>query len=212
MTASTLERTIWAGFAVGVLAVVVFGVISLRRSTPASSDLPPLGALPDFALTERSGKTVTRADLAGEPWVANFIFTQCSGVCPVLSTRMGKLRKALADNGFDNVRSVSISVDPTHDTPQVLSAYAQQYNADADRWLFLTGPTGDLYRLISEGFRLAVAQRSAEEATRTPGELITHSDRFVLVDGSGQLRAYYHGTDSAAVEQILADLRLLTST
>jgi protein SCO1/2 len=81
--------------------------------------------------------------------------------------------------------------------------------ADADRWWILTGPREELYRLVSEGFHLAVAERSPEEATQTPGEMITHSDRFVLVDASGRLRAYYHGTESAAVQQILRDLPML---
>jgi cytochrome oxidase Cu insertion factor (SCO1/SenC/PrrC family) len=168
-----------------------------------------LGTVPEFSLVERSGRAVTRADLVGQPWVANFVFTQCGGVCPLLSTRMGQLRRALAEQGFPHVRSVSFSVDPAHDTPTVLRAYAEQHHADADRWWFLTGPREELYRLVSEGFHLAVAERSPEEATQTPGEMITHSDRFVLVDASGRLRAYYHGTDSAAVQQILRDLPML---
>jgi protein SCO1/2 len=122
---------------------------------------------------------------------------------------MSQLQRALAEQGFTGVRSVSFSVDPVHDTPAVLTEYAEGHHADADRWLFLTGARADLYRLISEGFRLAVAERSPEEATQTPGEIITHSDRFVLVDSAGQLRAYYHGTESATVEQILQDLRTL---
>jgi protein SCO1/2 len=209
MKGPTLERLIWAGFAVGISAVILASVFSLRRSTSFDGGLPTLGNLPDFSLVERSGRAITRADLAGHPWIANFIFTQCAGVCPVLSKRMAQLQRALAEQGFTTVRSVSFSVDPTHDTPTVLRVYAEQHHADAERWLFLTGARADLYRLISEGFRLAVAERSAEEATQRPGELITHSDRFVLVDGAGRIRAYYHGTDAAAVEQILADLRML---
>jgi cytochrome oxidase Cu insertion factor (SCO1/SenC/PrrC family) len=201
MKATTFERLIWAAF--------VFGVVSLRRSSSTSNGLPVLGTVPEFSLVERSGRTVTRAELDGQPWVANFIFTQCGGVCPMLSTRMAQLQRALAEKGITNVRSVSFSVDPAHDTPQVLRVYAEQYHADANRWLFLTGPRSELYRVISEGFSLAVAERSAEEATQTPGELITHSDRFVLVDAAGHLRAYYHGTDAASVQQILHDLPTL---
>ena len=209
MKATTPERLIWAAFAVGILAVVVFATTSLRRSRSTHDGLPVLGTVPEFSLIERSGRTVTRAELVGQPWVANFIFTQCGGVCPLLSTRMGQLQRALAENGLANVRSVSFSVDPAHDTPQVLRRYAEQHQADPDRWFFLTGPRTELYRVISEGFRLAVAERSSEEATQTPGEMITHSDRFVLVDASGHLRAYYHGTDPAAVQQILQDLPTL---
>lgn len=210
MKAPTLERMIWAGFAVGIGAVILAGVVSLRRSSSQPADgLPVLGTLPEFSLVERSGRSVTRAELVGHPWVANFIFTQCAGVCPVLSTRMGQVQRALAEQGLADVRSVSFSVDPVHDTPTVLRIYAEQHHADAERWLFLTGSRDELYRVISEGFRLAVAERSPDEATQTPGELITHSDRFVLVDATGQIRAYYHGTESATVEQILRDLHTL---
>lgn len=213
MKATTLERIIWAAFAAGIIAVVVIGVVSLRRSSsPLTEGLPVLGVVPEFSLTERSGRTVTRAELMGQPWIANFIFTQCSGVCPVLSTRMAQLQRSLAEQGFTGVRSVSFTVDPGHDTPPILQAYAEQHHADANRWLFLTGTRAELYRLVSEGFHLAVAERSPEEATQTPGEIITHSDRFVLVDSTGQVRAYYHGTESVSVEQILQDLRTLSGS
>ena len=210
MSATTLERVIWAAFAAGILAVVVIGVVSLRRAaSPSSVGLPVLGVVPEFSLVERPGRAITRADLMGQPWVANFIFTQCAGVCPVLSTRMAQLQRALAEQGLTNVRSVSFSVDPTHDTPAVLKVYADQHHADPNRWLFLTGEHAELYRMVGEGFRLAIAERAPDEATQTPGELITHSDRFVLVDSAGQLRAYYHGTESATVGQILKDLATL---
>jgi cytochrome oxidase Cu insertion factor (SCO1/SenC/PrrC family) len=170
--------------------------------------LPVLGTVPDFALTERSGRVVTKADLGGRPWVANFIFTTCAGVCPLLSNRMAALRRDLAARGL-MVRSVSFSVDPARDTPHVLRDYAARYTADQHAWLFLTGPHEQLYGLISDGFHLSVAERSAAEAAQSPGELITHSDRFVLVDADGQIRAYYHGTDAEVVAQVLRDVATL---
>jgi protein SCO1/2 len=207
MNAGAAERLVWGGLGAVVVVVVAAGLWSLLGSATRSisAQLPVLGEVPRFVLTERSGGTVSDSDLAGEPWVADFIFTQCSGICPILSNRMAELERALRREGLA-VRLVSFSVDPARDTPAVLREYADRFGADPGRWLFLTGERAALYRLIGEGFRLSVAERSAEAAADDGGELITHSDRFVLVDGSLRIRGYYHGTEPDAVERVLEDL------
>jgi cytochrome oxidase Cu insertion factor (SCO1/SenC/PrrC family) len=189
-----------------VLIVVAAGVWSVSNGSGGrpSQELPILGRLPDFSLVERSGRTLTRSDLAGKVWVANFIFTSCQGICPLLSSRMAKLRQSLA--GIDPpVLSVSMSVDPTHDTPEALREYAERYKADSNDWLFVTGPPAEIRRLIAEGFRLSVAERSPEEAGET-GELITHSDRFVLVDENSQIRGYYRGAEGDVLPRLEEDI------
>src|SRR5437867_913183 len=93
--------------------------------SPAADDL---GEVADFALTERSGETVHRADLLGKVWVAAFGFTRCTGPCPQVSGTMARLQAELA--GQPDVRLVSFSVDPDHDTPEVLREYAQRFGAD----------------------------------------------------------------------------------
>lgn len=200
------ERWIWLGLAVVVAAVMAAGLLSLRGGG-ASAGPPVLGQVPDFRLLERSGEPLTRGDLAGTPWVADFVFTQCSGVCPALSTRMAELRRTLRERGLA-ARLVSFSVDPVRDTPDVLRAYAQRFGADDRSWLFVTGERDALHRLIGEGFRLSVAERAPEQAA-DGGELITHSDRFVLVDADGRIRGYYHGTDDEALPALLRDLQAL---
>jgi protein SCO1 len=208
MKTSGSERWVWVGLGVVVAAVATAGLFSLRRRASPGATLPVLKTLPAFALTERAGTPLTLADLAGRPWVADFIFTRCTGICPALSTRMRELRQKLDERGL-SARVVSFSVDPTHDTPAVLREYAQHFGADAD-WLFATGNRDALYRLIGQGFQLSVAERSPDEA-KDGGELITHSDRFVLVDGQGRIRAYYHGSDASAVPDILRDVAALQS-
>ena len=210
---------IWGVLAAVLAAVVAGGVVALMPGSGAApapsqslSDPGDYGSLPAFSLTERSGRRVGLDDLAGRYWIADFIFTRCTGVCPILTARMSSLAPALAGiPGGDQVRLVSFSVDPSWDTPEVLSRYAAASAAGAagDRWLFLTGPSEDLYRLIKDGFRLSVAERS-EGFAEVAGDLITHSDRFVLVDPSGRIRGYYHGTDEESVAKLLVDLgRLL---
>jgi protein SCO1 len=203
--ALSAERAIWLGLCAVIVVVVVAGLWSLRRAAPAGAP-PAMGEIPAFTLVERSGRPITRDDLAGQPWVADFIFTRCSGMCPALSARMADLRRRLGAAGLQ-ARLVSFSVDPEHDTPEVLRGYATRYAADDD-WFFVTGDRGALYQLIGNGFRLSVAERSPEQAP-DGGELITHSDRFVLVDADGRIRGYYHGTEPDSVVALLRDLAAL---
>jgi protein SCO1/2 len=174
----------------------------------AESGLPVLGTVPAFRLIGSDGEPVSQASLAGSVWVADFIFTRCPSLCPLLSARMASVQDALARQGKNAVRLVSFSVDPANDTPEALRAYADRFHADRSRWLFVTGERGALYTLISQGFRLAVAERP--EGDNTGGEgLITHSDRFVLVDRNLQIRGYYHGTDDDGVAPLLRDIATL---
>lgn len=205
--ATRADRIVWVALGGVVVAVIVAGLWSLVSSRHDGS-LPVMGAVPDFRLVERSGRAVTRADLAGRVWVANFIFTSCSGVCPVLSARMAELRQKLG-NVAPDVRSVSMSVDPTRDTPAVLREYAGRYGA-GDGWLFLTGDRKALHELIRDGFHLSVAERSPEEGV-DPGELITHSDRFVLVDRRSRIRGYYRGTEPDALVDLFRDAQALAA-
>lgn len=193
----------WAALGAVVLSVLIVGIWSLARSRRGDA-LPILGSVPEFRLVERSGRTVTDADLAGHPWVANFIFTSCAGVCPTLSASMARLRETLRDTAPD-VRSVSLSVDPARDTPAVLQEYARRYGADENGWLFLTGERETLHRLIQDGFRLSVAERSPEEDAGA-GELITHSDRFVLVDARSRIRGYYRLSEPDALPKLVDDV------
>jgi protein SCO1/2 len=149
-------------------------------------------------LTERAGTPVTAKDLAGKVWVADFIFTRCPDICPALSARMSLLRKQVGDG----VTTVSISVDPTHDTPDVLSTYAARFNAGKD-WLFLTGSRDAVAALLKDGFKVAFADDGPSTAP------ITHSDRFVLVDPELHIRGYYHGMDEDDAKKLVADLATL---
>jgi cytochrome oxidase Cu insertion factor (SCO1/SenC/PrrC family) len=169
----------------------------LRRPEPP----PVLGQVPDFALTNRDGRTVRLADLAGKPWIADFIFTRCPASCPVMTARMARLNRDLPEDSA--VRLVSFTVDPDHDTPQVLQQYAASFKAP-DRWLFLTGDKRALYHLSREGFKLGI-EMNPQPATGSI-EPILHSTRFVLVDGEGRIRGYYEGFDEESMGKLERDL------
>lgn len=119
------------------------------------------GVVPEFTLVERSERDVTRDDLLGQVWVVNFFYASCPDTCPLESAEMANLQRDVAD--APEVRLVSISVDPEHDTPEVLRAYAQRFGADPERWLFLTGDKAAIIRLAQEGFHLSVADPGAEQ-------------------------------------------------
>ncbi len=157
-------------------------------------------AVPDFSLTERSGRTVALKDLEGKVWVANFIYTTCPGPCPIMTSRLAALAKELPVR--DDLMYVSFSVDPDHDTPEVLAKFADRYGADAKRWLFLTGPREEIHTLSTTGFLLAL-NRTTQPSADGP---IVHSTRFVLVGRDGRIHSYYDGIDAKAVAQLKAEI------
>jgi protein SCO1/2 len=167
------------------------------KRTPELTRFYPL---PDFSLTDQTDKTVTLNDLKGQVWVADFIFTNCGGTCPMMTDKMRQLQEKLPAE----VRMVSITVDPSRDTPKALAAYAAEHGATRDRWLFLTGDKQALYDLCIKGFKLPL-----DEAGGTPAEPIAHSTRFVLVDKQGEIRGYYTATEEEDVKRLAEDAKKL---
>ncbi len=162
---------------------------------------PVLGIVPEFSLTERSGRSVQNTDLLGDFWIASFIFTRCATSCPMTTAELARLQADLPEE----VRLVSFSVDPGHDSPEVLTDYADKAGADLDRWLFLTGDKSEMYRYIREGFHLAVEENSGAN----PGWQVTHSPRFALVDPKGRIRGFYTSSDPEDLKRLRQDVRRL---
>jgi protein SCO1/2 len=163
------------------------------------------GRVPAFSLTDQRGRVVTPRDYAGKVWVASFVFTRCPSVCPLLTAKMASLQKRLGSR--PNLRFVSISVDPEHDTPQVLAQYAQKFGADPERWRFLTGPLADIERTVVKGFKIHMGQATPHATDPTLVEIM-HGEHFVLVDAQGTIRGYFP-TDQAGLaelEQAVDDL------
>jgi cytochrome oxidase Cu insertion factor (SCO1/SenC/PrrC family) len=182
-----MRRALTAAVVLAALGALAFaGLTALKHNAPPLDDFGPVG---DFSLTDRGGRTVTPADLAGKVWVASFVFTRCTGPCPQVTATVAHVQDAL--RGEPDVYLVTFTVDPEHDNPDELKKYADHFGADPQRWLFLTGSEEHLYRLIEKGFHLGV-QRNTGEGIK-PGAEVTHSTKLALVDRRGHVRGYFDG-------------------
>lgn len=187
-----------------VLAVSALTVVGLAKR-PRLPRLPVIAQVPDFALTHHDGSTLTRQDLAGAPWIADFIFTRCPAICPRMSEQMSRVQDGLGPTS--PVKIVSITVDPEHDTPQVLADYARRHHAGKS-WYFLTGEPNAIHSLSRDGFLLGVDASPTPEQAAGSGPIL-HSTRFVLVDVESRIRGYYDPFDDADLERLLRDAEAL---
>ncbi len=176
-------------------------IVMRGASTGVSAmEVPVLGSVPEFSLTEANGTALRRTDLLGKVWVASFVFTRCAEACPLLMRNEARLQPDLPLR--DDLRLVSFSVDPDWDTPKVLTEYAHTFGADRSRWLFLTGDKKQVYHLASDGFHLAAVD--ADPAKEMP---ILHSTKLVLVDRGGAIRGYYDSSDPVEMQKLIRDVR-----
>ncbi|MGK2857210.1 MAG: SCO family protein [Thermoanaerobaculia bacterium] len=173
-------------------AALIFLTSGLLLSCQQQSALPVLFSVPAETLTDDSGRTRSLSEFNQSVAVYAFIFTRCAGVCPTMMEAMKRLASEVPPDIA--VRYVLISVDPGHDTPEILRAYRQKHDV-GDRWVFLTGSRDTISKLSIEGFKLAAPKDGG-----TPNEPIVHSTKFVLVDKTGQIRAYYDSFDAEQLE------------
>ena len=189
-----------------LVGVIMLITLLFVRSQMRQSDLPVLSQTGDFTLTNQLGNTIEAEDVRGKVWVADIIFTRCGGPCPAMTEEMSKLQKAFPE--AKDLRFLTLTTDPGHDTPRVLQAYAKRFGADPDRWWFLTGSTNQIRNLAIGGLKLTSVEK--DEALRdNPADLFIHSTIFVLVDKRGRLRGVYESLEPGFQEEISADIREL---
>ena len=139
---------IWA-FLVG--AIVLAALRPLLRHVPEPP--PVLGRVPAWTLTDSAGRPFGSTDLRGEVYVVSFFFTRCPSICPALMRGVARLQEGFDSRGDEGIRLVSISVDPEHDTPEVLRGYAATHGVREARWTLLTGDPEDVRRLVVDGLK-----------------------------------------------------------
>jgi protein SCO1 len=172
----------------------------LLAACQQKSDLPELFPVPNASLIDENGQQVNLDSMKGSVTVYDFIFTSCSGICPIMSKNMADLTQKVPKDA--SVKFVSISVDPQRDKPEVLREYAKRYRKD-DRWIFLTGDRDAIVRLSVDGFKLAAGDPVPG------GEALLHSSKFAVADRNGVVREYYGGTDGDAPDHVAATVKEL---
>jgi protein SCO1/2 len=179
------------------LAAFCLGLVSCSPSEP----LPELGAVPQWTLESAGGDVVGSDQLREQVLIYDFIFTRCPATCPMMTARMADLVSRLRS---EDVRFVSISVDPEFDTPSVLREYRDKVTNDS-RWIFLTGSREEVRDLSVAGFFLA-AEPPGEDNDGGP---IVHSTKFVLVDREGLIRGYYDSLSPEMMDSLERDTKRL---
>jgi protein SCO1/2 len=203
---------VFVGLGLAAAALLLaFLLAQLRLRANQAQPMPVLGQVEDFTLTNELGQEVTLGSLRGHPWVADVIFTRCAGPCLKMSRQMMELQGALPANS--PARLVTLTTDPDYDTPPILKIYSERFQADTNRWIFLTGPKSAVQAVIRDSLKLAAVEKEPKDRD-TPQDLFIHSTIFVLIDKKGQLRGIYEttgeGVDPAQVQtQLLAGLKRL---
>jgi cytochrome oxidase Cu insertion factor (SCO1/SenC/PrrC family) len=189
----------WLACACAVV-ITIAGTLAIRRHRAAEEPTEIYGVVPDFALVDRTGRTVTRRDFLDKISVVDFFYTQCTDACPLQTAQMARLQAEYA--GFPALQLVSITVDPSHDDGKTLARYGNGYGADPSRWLFLTGPRDVIYQLAVDGFHLAAIAAIRERAPSARWSLLMPSTAFAHEGGQGpRIIQLAHGSYFAVVDR-----------
>jgi len=155
----------------------------------------------DFSLTNQNGKTITQADYKDKIYVADFFFTTCQTICPIMTDNMEKIQKEIMND--DEVMLLSHSVTPDIDTVEQLKKYAIKKGVNDKKWNLVTGDKGEIYRLARKSY-LAVKDDGMPDDYG-----MVHTENFMLIDKKGQIRGYYDGTKTEDITTLLNDIKKL---
>ena len=186
----------------GTVALLMACFIACEKKT----ELPIISKMPDFQLTNQLGAPVSLASYQGKIWLADIIFTRCPGPCPLMSQTMAGLAETLPKKPA--IRFVTLTTDPKHDTPKILSQYAANLSADTNRWDFLTGDPAIIAKLATKGMKLATVKKNPSDRESTL-DLFIHSKSFVLIDQQVRMRAAFDSTEPGLSDKVQAAIRQL---
>lgn len=155
----------------------------------------------DFHLTDQRGRTISQKNLEGKIYVADFFFTTCGSICPKMSSQLQRVQEKYKDN--KQVMILSHTVLPETDTVEAMMAYAENYGANHDQWLFLTGEKKEIYDMARKNY--FVVKEAAPGEGDEESDFI-HTENFVLVDSQKRIRGYYDGTSAKDVDRLLNDM------
>ena len=202
---------------IGLLAILALPGIIYYYVTKAENHFMPLATIgveghviPTFSFINQLNDTITNTDYDGSIYVANFFFTTCPTICPIMTNKMKYIQDKLSV--YPNIKFLSHTVDPENDSPVKLLEYARSMQADLSNWNFVTGSKDEIYKIAAFYFVNAAKDELA------PGGFL-HSENFILVDKQGRVRSgidingnpygAYDGTSDKDIKTLIKDIRVL---
>jgi protein SCO1/2 len=158
--------------------------------------------IPAFQFTNQYGKITDEHSVKGKIYVAEFFFTTCQSICPIMNSNLDRVYGKFKNN--NNFLILSHTVDPDHDSTEVLKAYSDMHEVKDEKWLFLTGPKEKLYEIARKGYLLDASEGNGGE------EDFVHTQIFALVDQNRHIRGFYDGTDSLDVDRMIREVEILS--
>lgn len=199
---------------VGVAFIIlIFGIYAIPKIVNRfdTSSLVTIGKVPNFEFTNQNNEQISNSFYDDKVWVVEFFFTTCPTICPKMNANMVKIQNEYYANQDFGI--ASFSINPKHDTPEILKAYAEVHGATLKNWQFLTGEQEVIYELANAGFTLFAGENSEAEGG------FEHSGMFALIDKEGNIRsrmdeygnpiAFYDGLDLKGVQMIKDDIAIL---
>ncbi|HET8803352.1 MAG TPA: SCO family protein [Aequorivita sp.] len=193
--------------------ILIFGIWAVPKiiNSLSKPDLATIGKVPAFSFTDQNQKTITNETFKDKVYIVEFFFTTCPSICPIMTENMVKIQNDFLGN--PKVGIASFSIDPAHDTPQVLKEYAENKGITKPQWHLLTGEKEKIFKLANEGFNLYVGEASEVEGG------FEHSGFFALVDQNGNIRSrkdengnpivYYDGLEDKGIQMLKEDIKKL---
>lgn len=193
--------------------ILIFGIWAVPKiiNSLSKPDLVTIGAVPAFSFTDQNQKTISNETFKDKIYIVEFFFTTCPSICPIMTENMIKIQNDFLGN--PKVGIASFSIDPVHDTPQVLKEYAKSKGITKPQWHLLTGEKEKIFKLANEGFNLYVGEASEVEGG------FEHSGFFALVDQNGNIRSrkdehgnpivYYDGLEDKGIQMLKEDIKKL---
>lgn len=163
-------------------------------------------SIPDFVFLNQNGDTVNQNLVNGKIYVADFFFSTCPTICPLMKTQMLRIYEKFSNN--DSVMILSHSINPRYDTPEVLKVYKEKLGVKSDKWQFLTGTLTNVYELAQKSYITS----ALEDSSAVDEGGFIHSGAFVLVDKNRHIRGIYDGTKEKEVDKLLVDMDKLLRT
>ena len=170
----------------------------------SEGNLPIISKITPFTLTNQHNNPIGLTNYLGTPWLADIIFTRCPTICPKLTQTLSRLQSELGPGiGF-----MSLTTDPSHDTPEILSQFSRLHGGSDTNWHFLTGPKEALMKLAVDDLKLVSLPKDKTKQTN-PNDLFIHSGNLILVDAKGRVRASFEHDSTNLIGKIRSSLKQL---